>query len=180
LINSEIGAKKSSGRGAAVLALVLVCGYEAGRYLLHRRAIEMMEARIYDGQAPERVIAVPGPFNPLRWTGIVETSGFYSIHDLNLLEEFDPSSGRVLTRLDAQPAIVAARKTETIQRFLSFSQAPYWRAIPVDEPQGGFRVEVMDLRFGQPPKEGFVASALVDGSGRVVDQGFRFGLRSRY
>ena len=59
--------------------------------------------------------------------------------------------------------------------FLQFSQFPYWTVTPVPEPPNSRRVEAMDLRFGTPSAPAFVASAVVDGAGRVVESGFEFG-----
>jgi len=44
----------------------------------------------------------------------------------------------------------------------------------VEQPENGILVEAIDLRFGTPARAGFVASALVDGAGRVVESGFSY------
>jgi inner membrane protein len=175
LVSAEIGAKATPGRGAAIFALVLLLGYTGGRTQLHNRAVATLESRLYAGAAPGRVIALPSAVNPLRWTGLVETASFWSVQEVNLLGEFDPGAGRTLYKPDAMKALDDAGKTRTFQRFLDFSQAPYWRVLPVEEPGQGVRVEALDLRFGMPVRPRFYVSALLDRNGAVVDERFRFG-----
>jgi inner membrane protein len=181
LVSSEIGARPGTGRGWAITALCFLVLYGCGRYLLHERALAVLDARVYDGLAPQRVEALPGPLNPFRWRGLVETGPFYSVCDVNLLGEFDPSAGLVLYKPEPDArqtvAAAAARRTEAFRVFLDFSEYPYWRFTDVDQPDGGIRVEVMDLRFGTPPRMGFVAQAVVDGAGRAVESGFTYGGR---
>jgi len=178
LVMSEIGARPGSGRGWAIAALCFLVFYGAGRYILHERALAVLDARLYDGLTPLRVAAEPGPLNPFRWRGIVETGPFYAICEVNLLEEFDPAAGRVLYKPEPDPrqaaAAAAARKTEAFRVFLDFSQVPYWRFSEVEQPENGILVEVVDLRFGTPARTGFAVRAVVDGAGRVVESGFSF------
>jgi hypothetical protein len=125
------------------------------------------------------VAAFPSPASPLRWTGLVETPGFYSIHQVNLREDFDPTAGRIFYKPEPDPAETAAweaaRRTETFRVFLQFSQYPLRRFYRLEGPEPGTRVEVMDLRFGTPPRPRFVAVAIVGPDGRVRSS--RFGLR---
>ncbi|HVX65771.1 MAG TPA: metal-dependent hydrolase [Bryobacteraceae bacterium] len=178
LVNSEIGARPGSGRGFAVMALCFVVLYPFGRYLLHERAVAVLNSRLYEGAPPTRVMALPGIANPFAWRGVVETGAFYSILDVNLLREFDPAGGRVLYKPELRPreaaAARAARSTKAFRSFLEFSQLPYWRVVPLDHPQDAMRVEASDLRFGAPPQSRFVASAIVDARGRVLEAHFRY------
>jgi inner membrane protein len=176
LVSSEIGARKTSGRGAAIFALCALAIYGAGRALLHQRAVAILDARLYQGQVPSRVAAVPTPVNPLRWTGLVEGESFYEVHDqFTLLADFDPAGGEVFYKPEASPALEAARRTEAFRVFLGFSQYPLLRVTPVAEIENGKLVEATDLRFAKPSEEQFVASALLDGGLRVVRSGFAFG-----
>jgi hypothetical protein len=108
----------------------------------------------------------------------VETGPFYEIFDVNLLAEFDPAGGSVFYKSEPDPrqtaAAAAARKTPAFRAFLDFSQYPFWRFWDLDQPQNGILVEVTDLRFGTPVRSGFVASAVVDSAGRVVESGFSY------
>lgn len=175
LVMSEIGAKAAPGRGLAIFALCFVAAYSAGRYTMHQRAVAVLDSRIYAGAAPLRVAAFPGAVSPFRWTGIVEGEGFWSIHELNLLEEFDPTQGRMLYKPEPSPALEAARRTPEFQQFLQFAQYVYWRLTPLDAPEGARRVEAMDLRFGPPWAARCVAAAVVLAGQRVESAGFRFG-----
>jgi inner membrane protein len=170
LVSSEIGARPGSGRGWAVAALCFMVVFAFGRYLLHERAVATLDSRIYGGLDPLRVAALPTPANPFRWRGLVETSAFYSILNVNLLGEFDPGAGRLLYRPEIGPpeaaAMAAARRTEAFRVFLNFAQYPYWSFTPLENH--GMRVEVTDLRFG------FAATAIMDRSGRVVESGFSY------
>jgi inner membrane protein len=178
LVSSEIGARSGTGRGWAITALGFIVLFAFARYLLHERAVAELDARLYAGAAPTQVAALPGPINPFRWRGLVETESSWRVFDVNLLGEFDPTAGRILYKPEPDArqaaAAAAARRTEAFRVFLDFSRYPYWRFDPVDQPENGIRVEVMDLRFGLPPRGGFVASALVDQNGRVVESGFRY------
>jgi len=49
-----------------------------------------------------------------------------------------------------------------------------WRVVPAADPEGAERVELLDLRFGYPGEERFVATAIVDRAGRVLRSWFQF------
>ncbi len=178
LVSAEIGARAGPGRGAAIFALSLLLVYGGARRLLHDRAVAVLEARVYQGEVPLRVAALPNPAHPLRWRGLVETGPFYALCALDLGEEFDPSEARILHKARSSPeqaaAERAARATRPFRIFLDFSCYPLWRFTPADAPEGALQVEAMDLRFGEPPAPRFVATALVDAGHRVLRSGFRF------
>lgn len=182
LVGSEIGVRerrKYPGRLLPLATLALISAYIFGRSVLHSRAVNVLESRIYDGLVPRRAAAFPSPFQPFRWRGLVETEDFYSLYDLHLLAPFDPGAGRVLYRMQPSPAIDAARATPEFRRYLAFAQFPFWRVIPVEEPAEAVRVECMDLRFADPPQARFVARAIVDRTGRVQRAWFEFGIGVR-
>ena len=183
LVSSEIGARPGSGRGLALLVLGLLLSYEFGRYLLHQRAVTVLESRLYNGLVPSRVAALPGPVNPFHWQALVETPEFYSVQAVDLLTEFDPANGRTLYKPEPGPAETAAweaaSRTPAFQIFLKFSQYPLRRFTPLEEPNKGIRVEVMDLRFGTPPQRRFVATALVGEDGRVRRSWFAYSPREK-
>jgi inner membrane protein len=184
LVGSEIasgGAQpRHHGRGAARFALIAVMILDCGRLVLHGRAVEMLEARVYQGDSPSRVAALPNPFNPLRWRGLVETPAFYAVADLDVTGDFDPTRALILYKPDADPALDAAARTPVFREFLRFNQYPLWRVTSAPTLDGGKLVELFDLRFGTPEAPGFQATALVDARLRVVDATFRFGaLRPR-
>jgi len=169
LVSSEIGAKPGTGRGMAVLALLLLLAYDCGRFLLHQRVIAMMENRVYAGQPPRVVAAFPaGAGNPATWTGWVRTDDRSIRLPINVLQPFDPEAG--IPFYDPQPseAIQAARSTPVFEQFSTFVLYPVWRATPVAEPEGATRVDLSDWRLG------FTASALVDKMGQVHQSEFHF------
>jgi hypothetical protein len=179
-----MGAKAGSGRGLALFALAFLVLYGSFRWVLHERAVAVLEARLYDGRVPLRVAAFPsGPAGLFRWSGLVETGSFYRQFQVDLLREFDPGNGSIAYKpepdLREAAAAEAARATYAFRVFLDFSQFPLWRFSPADSPDGALRVDVLDLRFGSPAAPGFIASAVVTADGRVHESAFRFGLPPR-
>jgi len=176
LVNAEIGARtKNSGRGFAIFALLFLALYNAGRGVLHARAVATLNSRIYAGSAPLRVAALPGPVNPLAWRGLVDTRDFYAVVDVSLLEEFDPSRGARFDKAEPTPAVQAANRSPVFREFFRFSQFPLEQAVPLAEPEGATRVEALDMRFGTPLRPAFVATADVSNSLRVIRAWFTFG-----
>lgn len=178
LVSGEIGAAARSSypaRGFPIFALAFILLYDFGRAVAHARAVEMLNARIYSGAAPVRVAAFPGPLNPARWRGLVETRDSFIVFDFTLWSEFDPASGTVFYKPQPGPAIEAARRTEVFQQFLQFAQYPIWITTPAPEPENGTQVEAMDLRFGDPLNPGFVCTAVVNSRLHVAGSWFRFG-----
>ncbi len=170
LVSSEIGAKSGSGRGAALFVLCLVCCYCFGRYLLHERAVAVLDSHMYQGEAPLRVGAMPSLANPFRWTGLVEGKEFFETYpEMNLPEGFDPSAGVVYYKPALGPEIARARETGPFRAFLDFAQWPLWRVTPLPGPESGVTVELTDLRFGPPGGAHFGVSARLDASGRVME-----------
>jgi inner membrane protein len=169
LVSAEIGAKPGSGRALAIFALGFLALYDYGRVLLHHRAIETLNSRIYQGRAPERVAAFPiGAANPMTWLGWVKTDDESIRYSMNLLEEFDPSSGRVIHEAPPSTALEAAKQTVPFRQFEQFAIYPLWRTLPVPDPQNGVRVDLSDWRFG------FTATAFVDAANRVEKTSFHF------
>lgn len=179
LVNQEIGAApprgKTPGSGFAVFALLFLLLYNGGRAVLHQRALETLDARLYGGSAPLRVAAFPDPFLPSRWRGAVETSTFFGLADVNLLAPFDPEQTRLFYKPDASPVLTAAAQAPAVRDFLRFAQWPYWRVLPISEPENGTLVEVFDLRFGTPLDPAFVARAVLSNRLKVIQSSFRFG-----
>jgi len=174
LVSSEIGARSRSGPGAAWVALSLILFYEGGRFLLHERAMETLEARLHEGRVPRRIAAFPTLANPLRWRGLAELDNAYVMYDLNLGRPFDPGAGQVLYKASFSPQLEAARDTEAFRAFFLFSQFPIWRVLPMPEPEGGMEVQANDLRFGMPGEGRFTAQCVLDSANRPVEASFQF------
>jgi inner membrane protein len=167
LVSAEIGACSAPSRAPAIAALCFFALFDCARYALHERAIATLDSRMYANHVPLRVAAFPVSSSPLRWRGLVEGTEFYAAYDIDLLKEFDPSRGQIFYKPDAPKAVAAALATDTFQQFLRFSQYPFWRVVPLDDPEHGARVEAMDLRFGPPSDPHFVATAILDGNFKV-------------
>ena len=180
LVGSEIASQKTGrehhGRGFAWAALLFLLMYDCGRAVLHSRAVGELESRIYQGSQPQRTLAVPGPANPWRWRGVVETADFFALGDVDLTSNFDPTRMTVYRKPAPDPAIQAAAATTPFREFLRFSQFPMWRVSPAADLDNGKIVEAMDLRFGTPAAPVFVATAKVDSNLRVESSAFRYGL----
>jgi len=173
LVNAEIGSRTSHpGRGFAIFALFFLLAYNAGRAVLHARAVAMLDSRTYAGAAPLRVAALPGIGNPLVWRGLAETPEFYSVQDFSLIEEFDPSRGTTVYKAEPGPAITAANRTAVFRDFFNFSQFPLEQTTPAREPEGATRVEAMDMRFGTPAEPVFEATAIVSNRFEVLQSWF--------
>jgi inner membrane protein len=174
LVNTEIGARsKHPGRGFAIFALLFLLAYNAGREVLHARAVAMLDSRIYGGAAPLRVAALPGLGNPLVWRGLAETREFYSVQEFSLLEEFDPSRGATFYKADPGPTTAAANRTAVFRDFFNFAQFPLEQTTPAREPEGATRVEAMDMRFGTPAEPVFAATAIVSNRFEVLQSWFK-------
>lgn len=162
MVNAEIGAKQASGRALAIFALVFFALFDGGKILVHQRAIEILNSRVYDGSVPLRVAAFGSTSNPLVWRGWVETPALFKEYTLNVASDFDPGAGATFYKPDPSPAIAAARATYEFRTFLDFDLYPRWSITPVPDPEGATRVELHDLRLP------FRAIAIVDRTNRVV------------
>lgn len=179
LVYSEIGARGGSGRGMAWLGLLFLCGYVGLRAYLHQQATGALITRLYGGETPLRVLALPSAANPWSWTGLVETRAAWRVVPVDLLlSEFDPEAGHTYYKPAAGAVRQAVLATETARVFLDFSQCPLWRITPAPQPDGAVLVRISDLRFGLPDEGPFTAEFLVDASGRVLRQQFAFGTMS--
>jgi inner membrane protein len=175
-IASQSGPQPLHGRGFAWLALAFLLLYDCGRGVLHARAVAELDSRIYEDSASLRALAVPGPANPWRWKGVVETDDFYAVADLDLMENFDPTHATVYHKPAPDPAIQAAARLPAFRTFLQFSQHPLWRVSPAADLENGKTVQAIDLRFGSPAAPAFMVSATLDSNLRAVSSSFQFGL----
>jgi inner membrane protein len=169
LVSTEIGAKPGAGRGLAFFALAFIPAYDFGRYMIHQRALETLNSRIYQGGPPIRVAAFPASAgNPFDWSGWVERPEFVMRFSMNLLGEFDPTGGTIIYKPEPSPALEAARQAFVVRKFLEFAQFPLWRVTPMADPEGARRVDVRDWRFP------FTASVTVDASNRLLSSSFHY------
>ena len=177
LVSGEIGdAKKSSGRGIAIAALLFCGGFAACRYFLHQFAVAQLESRLYAGAPPLQVAALPTAINPFLWRGIVETPSTWLEFNLNTLGQLDTESARSFFRSPPSEVIANAKRTREFSYFVYFARFPVWSVQPVAVSDGGGRrVELTDLRFGEPGRGDFHCVALEKASGRILGAWFTFG-----
>jgi inner membrane protein len=155
LIDQEIGARAPGPRGrvAATFALVGVVLLWGLRDYEHRRAVNALAARTYQGADPLRVSAYPALTNPFHWYGVVETPAFFALARVNsLVPEVDPEDQLDIHYKPEETPVTLAAKSSYIGRvYLSWAQYPITETEALDPPEGGYIVEFQDLRFVQLP-----------------------------
>jgi len=175
LVSREIGAGPSGGRAAALLTLAAVLMWTGGRWILHERAVSILESRLYSHELPLRVAAFPQYANPFLWRGIVETGDAYHSFELDLaMERFDPGRGQVMFKQAESPEIRAAETARPIRALLGFARYPYWTTAPWEESEGALQVQVIDLAFALPGQDRFTATAILGDRGNVLESQFRY------
>jgi len=182
MVSEEIGARPAS-RGTerwAVATLAVVLLYCGGRFLLHGRALQTLNSRMYHGAVAEKAGAFPWSVSPFAWHGVVATD--------NTLEEvevpvgpgayFDPDRGRTHFKPESSPALAAAQKTAAVREFTRFARFPI---ASVQRMPAGYQVMVRDLRFPESQRTGRAVIAVVelDHNARVTREAIEFGLRVR-
>jgi inner membrane protein len=164
LVGGEIGARspKTAGQGWAIVALLFLCLYFAGRGVIHARLMDVLNSRDYDDAQPVRVAAFPEASSPFRWRGVAETSTSYHVYTLTVFgPPFDPALGRTLYKPLMSPAIEAAAMTREFQIFADFAQYPLWQTVSSPEVENGTQVDLVDMRLP------FHCRAIVGGDNRV-------------
>ena len=153
LVDGEVGARSRGPRGqlAAIVALACAVLMYGVRDYEHRRAINALQARTYEGADPLRVSAYPAPINPFQWSGVVETPAFFVLAPVNsLTPEVDPE-GRLEVRYKPEetPVTLAAKRSYLGRTYLDWAQYPIAETETL--PGGGYVVQFQDLRFDQLP-----------------------------
>jgi inner membrane protein len=177
LIGEEIGErKKSQGpRRGALVALVLVTLFLGGRGILHQRAVALLLSRDYHGAPPLAAAAFPSAASPLGWRGVVVTPNTLDEIEVPLGPGgyFDPDRSVTRFKPEPSPALDAAQQSETARTFLRYAQLPL---ASLDRLEGGYRVELRDLRwpFASRSRFNVVAVIELDGNLRVTRQELRF------
>ena len=151
LIDSEIGARQKMPRGrvAAILALLGVVVMWGVRDYEHRRAVNALAARSYNDAEPIRVSAYPHWVNPFQWDGVVETTSFFVLSQVDSLSpEVDPD-GKLEIRYkpEESPVTLAAKKSYLGRVYLDWGKYPLVEAEPLQPPEEGWIVHFQDLRF---------------------------------
>lgn len=175
LVSAEIGARKTRhGTGIARFALLFLLAYDFSRWTLHNRAIEMLNAHLYDSRIPRRVLAMPDFANPFLWHGLVDLGDAWQVHSVPVLRAFDPTGGRVFHNAQPSAAIAAAQQTPAFQAIRRFSHTLHWRQLPLADPEGAVEVLATDMRFALPGEGRFAARAVLNSGMRIIESEFRF------
>lgn len=159
LIDKEIGARQPGPRGriAATVALILVVLLWALRDFEHRRAVNALDARTYNGFDPARASAYPDLANPFRWYGVVETPNFFVLAPVDSLgpevdpEDSDNNKLEVRYKPEETPVTLAAKRSYLGRAYLDWAQYPITQTEVLESPAQGYIVNFQDLRYAQLP-----------------------------
>jgi inner membrane protein len=155
LVDQEIGARHRGPRGrvAAILALLGVVVMWLVRDYEHRRAVNALQARIYEQADPLRVSAYPTWVNPFRWYGVVETPAFFGLAVVDSMgPEVDPAGElEIRYKPEETPVTLAAKQSYMGRVYLDWAQYPITETETLSPPREGYLVHFQDLRFVQIP-----------------------------
>ena len=135
----------------------------------HRRAVNALEARTYDGADPLRASAYPKWIDPFHWDGVVETPGFFALAPVDsLTPEVDPE-GRLQIRYKPEetPVTLAAKNSYAGRAFLAWAQYPITETETLRRRRKATSVRFVDLRYAGIPSANLRPSRPV-GLGRAV------------
>ena len=156
LIDKEIGARRHGPRGrvAATLALAGIVRTWGLRDYEHRRAVNALKARTYNGVDPLRASAYPKWIDPFHWYGVVETPAFFALASVDsLAPEVDPEGNlEIRYKPEETPVTLAAKKSYVGRVFLDWAQYPITETETLQPPQQGSIVLFQDLRYAGIPR----------------------------
>jgi hypothetical protein len=177
LVLDEIGSKpKKHGRQrGAIVGLILVGLFIAGRAFAHQRAIALLDSREYRGQVPIEAAAFPHPSNPLVWSAVVETDNALVNVEVPLgpVSVFDPDIADVHFKPEQSLALKNAVSSPTAIDFLSYARFPLAHV----EPEGdGFQVRLRDMRFASElsGRRGIIAVIDLNAQSLVIGEHLEF------
>jgi inner membrane protein len=183
LINDEIGVRRKGpqGRLAATLALAGVVALWGVRDYEHRRAVNALEARVYESAEPMRASAYPSWINPFRWYGVVETQNFFATMLVDSsVPDVDPEGQmRIRYKPEETPVTLAAKKSYLGRVYLDWAKYPITETEKIESPPG-YIVRFTDLRYDYPGRTGrspLSAAVQLDRDLKVVREWF--GSRSQ-
>lgn len=149
LITEEIGSRKPQfrGRGAAILALIVVAVVILVRSIEHGRAITALSSRTYRNEEPIRVSAFPQPINPFSWSGVVETQDFFQMAPVDSGSgEIDPQNMAVVRfKPEETPVSLAAKRSRLGRVYLDWARYPLTTTEKLEGER--YQVQFEDLRF---------------------------------
>ena len=156
LIDREIGARRRGPRGrvSATLALIGIVLMWGLRDYEHRRAVNALQSRTYNGADPLRASAYPKWIDPFHWYGVVETPAFFALASVDsLAPEVDPEGNlEIRYKPEETPVTLAAKKSYIGRAFLDWAQYPITETETLQPPQQGSIVLFQDLRYAGIPR----------------------------
>jgi inner membrane protein len=156
LIDREIGARRHGPRGrvAATLALAGIVLMWGLRDYEHRRAVQALGARTYNGVDPLRASAYPKVLDPFHWDGVVETPAFFALAPVeSLAPEVDPVGNlEIRYKPEETPVTLAAKNSYIGRVFLDWAQYPITETETLQPPEKGYIVLFQDLRYAGIPR----------------------------
>src|SRR3954447_19766904 len=175
LVSQEIGGRSRAGRGPAIAALSFFFLFDCGRAVLHSRALLQLESRLFDNARPVEAAALPTPFSPFRWNGVVETEEAYATVPVDVLGDLDLAAERKYFK-PPETEIAAVKRDPAFHYFTYFARFPVWSITPVITEAGEWkRLELTDLRFGTPGAGSFHCIALENSKAKLVQSWFVYG-----
>jgi len=177
LVLHEIGAKprpdsrlRGAGASLTLIALIII-----GRAAAHQRALTLLDSREYLNQTPRVVAAFPNSWNPLSWSGVVETDNAFFNLDVSLAsgQGFDPESATVHYKPDPSLTLKNAAPSPAAMEFTDYARFP----LASVEPKGdGFEVRLRDVRFASEPpgRHRVIAVIDLDAQNVVIDHRLEF------
>jgi inner membrane protein len=176
MVSREIGSRTPTGMGSGVFALCLLVLFDSGRAVLHARAVGQLQTRLYEDAPAIQAAALPEPFSPLRWTGIVETERDYRSLDIDALGQLQPQTAAIFYKPPVTPGLQRASATRPFRYFLYFARFPVWSEEEITSDSGPEkRLDLTDLRFGTPGVGSFHCVALENARDAVLRTWFTFG-----
>ena len=172
LLHGEIGDEPPRRDRWAWAGLALVLTFIGVKGVLHERAVETLDAHLYDGTPAVRVAAFPLPLNPLTWLAYVETERSHNVSTFNLSENYDPSRAERYYKPEPGPALEAAYAGSVARDYRNFARYAF---TSVEPTPGGSLVRMADFRFPRGDGFGFQCRVELDELNRVVRQEFSYG-----
>ncbi len=180
LINSEVGAKKTTfrGRGWAISALLFIVALWGFRGFENLRAQQVAQTEDYDGAEVLRAFPNSYPLTPFRWHTVVQTPEFYQLATVDTLNGTAATSeaDRFYYRPVETPATRAAKQSYGGRVFLDWAMFALVTDDGPDPDQPALTVvSFRDLRFmyntlifSGRQKTPLQVKVWVDAGGRVV------------
>jgi membrane-bound metal-dependent hydrolase YbcI (DUF457 family) len=177
LIGEEVASGKKAARGgtSAVVTLLLLIGYLAGRAYLHGRAVDLLLSSEYHGREPLTAGAFPSSANPFEWRGVVATDTTIEEIDVPVKGDAAFNSDRSVTHYKPpdSPALTRGENTASAQRFLEYAAFPF---ATLRRREDGYQFELRDFRFpsGDASAENIVVRVDLTSALQIAREEFRY------